>query len=433
MAGIPRKRTAIVKTKSGPYKKLTQIKGDGRWIPTALAAVTTSPALASTPKSHRPLRYGGYDRRLKEFSFRITRDDGRVATQFMFRDSIELEEDSGIQGGYIDVYRKNPKWFEGSEEEALVERVALARGMTPSNQSYWELKGNTWYYKNGSAKWSYNTETQIWTLPFYSDVPKTGSRKYWANFRYMQDSVDCQYSESSSRKYVYKTDTFYNEDNYISPKFYEAKVPIFTTEFSSTSGSWEHTGFVDPAPWFFSYNAWCSGFVTSYLTEHPYIKFGTILWPGEFFTLNDTFFKQYTVKSSIPYEVTEWGKTMGMGVYGYEPRSIRAYGCIYEPPNSNYGFMDVAAHFSGDVLDVTYNTWDELSSTREEFTVNLAGYSETTHRVTMTLTPLNTRSHLHEDYEVHTIPTLADYFVNFSVYRESFMEKFFVGISLIME
>ena len=228
MAGIPRKRTAVVKTKSGPYKKLTQIKGDSGWIPTALAAVTTSPALASEPKSHRPLRYGKYDRRLHVFRFKITRDDGEII-------------DHTLMGG-ISIWQPNINY-----PDTVRDYVGAAHGYDPEGSpddiQYWtyDEASGVWSYEKEEwsyvYKFRYNTRTQIWTVPLFKfderapSYLKTRKGKiFWARFL-VEDSTTAMYkrplSPDSHPRYTYKTSDWYQEEDKLIPKFYQVRVPYY--------------------------------------------------------------------------------------------------------------------------------------------------------------------------------------------------------------
>jgi len=216
VAGIPRKRTAVVKTNRGPYKKITQIKGDSRWIPTALSAATTSPALASTPKSHRPLRYGGYDRRLKEFSFRITRDDG-----------VNIDH---TKLSYLEIYQPN---IENPDYRRL---VGTALGYPANGLQYWTYVGESWSYEKQEAayvvKFKYNTRTQIWTVPFFSPLTPKAKRGIisWVEI-YAESGIAVLYKRPASGdtkpRYIYKVSDWWKDEDKLAPKFYETVVPYF--------------------------------------------------------------------------------------------------------------------------------------------------------------------------------------------------------------
>lgn len=175
------------------------------------------------------LRVVGYEDGLPRqcvFQFRITRDDGAVVD----RDSLIL---ISIQQEIFE----NPGHY---QTVAYTTRLA-------ADDPNWTLVDNTWHYKDVGyylREFSYNMETQIWTVPFMVGpyvVPRNNE-----DFRVIfacEDSITCMYSPDEHRGYVYKTTEFLQDGYNVASKFYEVKVPYFSISTDRTPSVYpDHCG-----------------------------------------------------------------------------------------------------------------------------------------------------------------------------------------------
>lgn len=151
------------------------------------------------------------------FQFRITRDDGTVVGMDL------LQPLDGIS-----IYQEKPN------NPGSYERVGEAHAYDAWEAAYWTQEGDTWHYDRGGPDWavqfSYNTVTQIWTVPFHNWPNfKPKNNKDFFVFIHCLDSVRCMLSsvDNSNPEYVYKTTDFYDDERAVVSKFYEAKTPYY--------------------------------------------------------------------------------------------------------------------------------------------------------------------------------------------------------------
>lgn len=145
------------------------------------------------------------------FQFRITRDDGEIIDEsLLLHILIYLSTDGG--------------------KELVGGTLGYHPDLYPDEEEFWVKEGDTWHYSRDEYSGSYNTVTQIWTVPFipgYDEKAKHG-KDFWAEFD-CEKSVDCLYAdrEVDSRGYIYVLDDFYQESQKIVSKFYEIVVPYY--------------------------------------------------------------------------------------------------------------------------------------------------------------------------------------------------------------
>lgn len=144
------------------------------------------------------------------FQFRITRDDGTVIDKDLLTIIRIQQEIEGNPGHY----------------QTLAYTTSYSVG-----DPNWTQDGDTWHYKEDgyySREFSYNTVTQIWTVPFMVGpyiVPKYG-KDFWVELT-CTDSVTCMYAAIENRGYVYKSADFHQAEHAAVSKFYEVKVPYY--------------------------------------------------------------------------------------------------------------------------------------------------------------------------------------------------------------
>lgn len=150
------------------------------------------------------------------FQFRITRDDGTVIDESLL--------------SYILIHQST---------DSSVEVIGSIHGYHPADDpedaAFWVKEEDTWHYSRETSpgyltECSYNTITQIWTVPFVTwpdKEPKYG-KDFWASFL-CEGSVACMYvdREIDSRGYIYIRDDFCQESHKIVSKFYEVVVPYY--------------------------------------------------------------------------------------------------------------------------------------------------------------------------------------------------------------
>ena len=211
------KRTAII-PKGLRYQKVTQTRvSNGRWLPKFGGM-----ASASREKAFRHVWSKRGDRRLGFFQFRITRDDGTIIDHTLLT----------FEGIWIRQDKDSFPWFQG---------IGGAHGYLPEDHPedmpYWTKEGDVWYYYRETSylikEFSYNTVTEIWTVPFYVfktvDVKPKRGKKFWVLFD-CEDSVRCMYVKSpkDDPEYIYQTDdSFATTNDYVRPDFYEVRVPYY--------------------------------------------------------------------------------------------------------------------------------------------------------------------------------------------------------------
>ena len=146
------------------------------------------------------------------FQFRITRDDGTVIDKDLLT-LIRIQQEIVGHPGHYQTLAYTTKYSAGD--------------------SNWTQEGDTWHYKETGyyiREFSYNTVTQIWTVPFMTGpyiIPKN-NKDFWVEFT-CEDSVTSMYvdPEIDPRGYVYKSSNFHQAEHSIASKFYEVKVPYY--------------------------------------------------------------------------------------------------------------------------------------------------------------------------------------------------------------
>ena len=269
------KRIAIA-PKGLRYQKRTQVRSSsGNWIPKFGGM-----ASASREKAFRHVWSKRGDRRPGIFSFRVTRDDGTI-----------MDHTNGVI-----MIRQSKEGYPGWETVGMARKYDPI--LYPDEIAYWTKEGDIWYYFNESENWpirfSYNTVTHIWTVPFYvwSGLNVKKGKRFWVVCGF-EDSILAEYRKPASGggapRYYYRTEDLYKPEDYIRPKFYEMVAPYY----KQISQEW--TPLPDPIP----HAGYCS-----VMHRYCFEKVGNM-------TL--------TVKSSIPYTVsydtyggtpsgTFWGK-----------------------------------------------------------------------------------------------------------------------------
>lgn len=152
------------------------------------------------------------------FQFRITAGGGVVIDESLL--------------SWIWVYQK----IESSP--GRYEVIGLIHGYHPAadpeDAAYWTKEGDVWFYSRETSpgyitECSYNTVTQIWTVPFLtwpSKTPKRG-KDFWASFLGW-GGVAVQYATlpgDAPGYIVYREGTWYQEKYKVTAKFYEITIP----------------------------------------------------------------------------------------------------------------------------------------------------------------------------------------------------------------
>lgn len=290
------KRIAIV-PKGLRYQKVTQIRvSSGRWLPKFGGM-----ASASREKAFRHVWSKRGDRRLGFFQFRITRDDGTVM------DYLSLSYPPYDDG--IAIYDSNKKW------------IGLACGYSDAYSEFWTKEGDTWYYDGPrfagdekTVQWSYNTITQVWTVPFFSWLSPKGNKKdYWVRFSGKEDTVVSWYAKPSGShlEYTYKDADRYQTENLMKPAFYEIAIPYYKETY------WETPFTPDP------------DLLPLGCADH---------FPDSCYSADFT--QKVTVESSIQYAINFWAdcrfRGIFWGLWHYYCGNISCADCISEATEGWY-------------------------------------------------------------------------------------------------
>lgn len=258
------------------YRSRSQIPSGAGHVPRYRNLVAVSGGVR-TAFRHVRLRKGEYKEGV--FQFVITRDDGTVIDETTLR----------YYGQGINIYQKKDEYPNPTETWHL-RMVGSAHGRDPEDADdlqYWDKQGDVWKYKNDSdpdyvVEFSYNTVSQIWTVPFYVWNKPTGSKKCFARF-ICDDSVNTWYKKPTggSPEYAYKDDDLFKDEDLIKPKFYDIAMPYWVVTYTWLRGSIS-----------------CSGGELS-------MEFvDGVARNGSYAFFSDSYVKTTNVKSSIPYKIT---------------------------------------------------------------------------------------------------------------------------------
>lgn len=152
------------------------------------------------------------------FQFRITTEDDVVISESLLS-WIWIDQEIENNPGHYEI-------------------VGLIHGyhpvVDPEDAVYWTKEGDTWFYSRETSpgyiiECSYNTVTQIWTVPFLTwpgKTPKHG-KDFWPSFLGL-GGVTVQYATlhgDAPGYIVYREGTWYQEQYKIVSKFYEITIP----------------------------------------------------------------------------------------------------------------------------------------------------------------------------------------------------------------
>lgn len=283
--------------------------------------------------TYKPLYVLGFMDKPKRcnFRFKIIRDDGVVIDETTLAcDKVSITEAGKVAGNLgIILYRKRLEYPEPTAPW-LLEFMGSAHGQDPENYPedlpYWTKVGDVWYYEKDSAynpgvghivKFSYNTVTQIWNVPFYGwkDKDDRDEGKYFVSFLY-SDGVETWYKtpvDIERPEYVYKLADRFKDEDMTAPGLYEIAVPYYFVTYENNNT--DHPSLDGSVPGYDGYvDTWdCDEQVAKLLSVPGGCRFAHVIGSESnytiidtyYFDLQDYFYKKVTVKSSIEYRITE--------------------------------------------------------------------------------------------------------------------------------
>lgn len=316
------KRTGILPPRGRiGYRKITQTKAGSNWFHRYAMAATPS---GSGEKAFRHVWHRRGDRRPGEFRFKIIRDDGTIITHTLMQ---------YVSTGGIRVYRQ--------KKTGGYETIGYAWGYYPEEEpedaAYWTYKNGVWYYERNfhpgdpyyaqdTFRFSYNTITQVWTVPFFDYIKVRTGNTFYAQFE-CNNSAQVRYAHPAgdgSLRYV-TSDKFDEDTDYIRPKFYDVAVPYFKAVRTV----------VDSKPDEWPTETYCRG-----IAEGLY---GLCHAPKVVSITEEVF-------SSVPY-------TVGYGAYKHA--SVAYYGHFYASEDVD--------HDCADVIEWAYDHWHYAEPIGEEY------------------------------------------------------------------
>ena len=306
-----------------------------------------------------------------EFSFRITRDDGTVVDETTL-DNIIITGENGSAGFYRT----------GMPDNIGVVGRAWGYDEESNDAQYWTLTDGIWNYWNTDDPgyefgFSYNTDTQIWTVPFYEwlinkedysigDVnPELDT--FWCLFN-CDDSLWNQMSINDAG-YIYKNNDWWDETNLFNAGFYEVRVPVWRTTYEI-----ERPEYVEMVP----YVVDCASRLSDIEgKDHYWYYTGS---RRGYATTQDNFYKKVTVESSVEYTITEQIRGDDDSFFcclGYDMEGDYTSGeltCYDIPPYGELchtactgikpycGSIDAIATISGEHINKVITTEDKVES-----------------------------------------------------------------------
>lgn len=362
------KQRTVFTRKGLTYKKRTQRRVGGNWVPnyTNAIAATNRRDTAFRHVRHRKRRY-----REKVFRFKIIRDDGTVIDhttigliQIYGEGGYNVGQTWGIIGRLPEGYGYVAGAFDYDEEDPEPE---------------WSHSGNVWTYEDEWQKFSYNTETEIWTVYFFDEdesaekIKKNG--KFFVFIKVDEYScITVQMSpdkdEDGINEYIHIEDEKYSIEDTVKVGFYEVKAPYFKVEYETNAPYFEPVEDCTECEDVISqsYDNW---------RQAP---------AGNYFTNQSYFYKKITVYSSLPYTVVErvsYGTVETFG-YSYDFYITTEEDC---PATGTLrcGENEAEAALSGTVTNESYNDGN-IDTTEEEFNVMSPSMSGQTYSLELRIT-----------------------------------------------
>jgi len=368
------------------YIKRTQVRSNGEWVP----KYNTEPPAVSRRTAYRYVPvHPGIEREIF-FKIKFVRDDGVIIDEDLI-DNIEIHDDDPgvVEGGYMThnppiLYIYNLREYYEYLTEAQIEKyedqfynldrngVRKDKRYNPDT-GYWSFTG---YQRPISEMWG-ETETDDLTKPTSPPSSKKYAKK-WNGTEYIKQKTSGYYirvlytsglrcvfrvlnaeekeAKQLSRGYTYidsegvvhnEVSTYMVPRNLVKkPKRLIFRVPYRTATLESFYPDYVHYSYEDRNDADFS---------------KPYVSVER-LFATYFYSVDTHFWKKHTIKSSIPYVLTEnilnfdWGLYTGFAALGQAP----PYGNDIE---------SISTNIIGRNLNFPYTTFDgsDGDSAEEEF------------------------------------------------------------------
>ena len=258
--------------------------------------------------------------------------------------------------GFVDKLKVCGFQFKITRGDGTIIDDSFNPGFTIMNSETDDVTGTISYESDPSS-----TLYQYWTLTLDTAF-EHDPNGYWVWFEEVEDSIDTQYPLR------YKYDDQEKTEDLIQPGRYEVEVPYWKLTYENNT------------PVYINWDAFrgldCDEKMLE-IANYPHFYTNP---PGPDFgryTTRTNFYKKITVKSSIPYKITEQLRPGGRHItsFGHDPEGVIGsfWGTKPCPELSalciSYG---TTARFYGKELDITYTTinppdsWDDVTEEYEE-------------------------------------------------------------------